>query len=296
MIAVSTGREPRQAAVEDQVAGVLVVVVVVDRHADVVQHAGRPQQFPLAGVALVQAERGQLVEHAQRQRRHVLGVGRVDGVLAGEVEHARVADVLEHRRSPVAARGPPSRRSKKTPSRRPASVTSSDSKPPASSTPWTTIAPARIRSARAGLIPGMLARSRAGSSASLRDQLLQRLALDHHPLDADRRQTGGPLRRRGEVADGAPEAHQPPPCRRRAPQPAGLGELRGDVARAARPAACAWRARWRAGSARSSAPCRPARSRTGGAVGPRPATAASSRRRGRARSPARRVVELTAAR
>ncbi len=57
-------REPRQAAVEDQVAGVLVVVVVVDRHADVVQHARRPQQLALARVAVVQAEPGELVEHA----------------------------------------------------------------------------------------------------------------------------------------------------------------------------------------------------------------------------------------
>src|SRR5271166_109019 len=37
--------EARQAAVEDQISGVLVVVVVVDRHADVVEHAGCPQQL-----------------------------------------------------------------------------------------------------------------------------------------------------------------------------------------------------------------------------------------------------------
>ena len=48
-----------------------MVVVIVDRHADVVQHARRPQQFPLERVALVQAESSELVEHRQRERRDV---------------------------------------------------------------------------------------------------------------------------------------------------------------------------------------------------------------------------------
>ena len=64
--------------------------------------------------------------------------------------------------SPVPARW----RSKNTPSRRPASVTSIASKPPASSTDWTTTAPARIRSARDGLMPGTFVRSSGGSAAS----------------------------------------------------------------------------------------------------------------------------------
>ena len=55
-------REARQAGVEDEIARVLVVVVVVDRHADVVQHARAPQQLALPAVAGMQAGRGELVE------------------------------------------------------------------------------------------------------------------------------------------------------------------------------------------------------------------------------------------
>ena len=62
-------REARQAGVEDEVARVLVVVVVVDGHADVVQHAGAPQQLALPAVAGVQAGGGELVEEAEREAR-----------------------------------------------------------------------------------------------------------------------------------------------------------------------------------------------------------------------------------
>ena len=47
-------REAREAGVEDEVAGVAVMVVVVHRHADVVQDAGGEQQLALPAVALVQ--------------------------------------------------------------------------------------------------------------------------------------------------------------------------------------------------------------------------------------------------
>ena len=48
-----------------------MVVVVVDGHADVVQHRRRPQQLALDRVAGVQAGRGELVEQLERERRDV---------------------------------------------------------------------------------------------------------------------------------------------------------------------------------------------------------------------------------
>ena len=61
-------REAGQPAVQDQVARVLVVVVVVDGGADVVQHAGGPQQLALVGSEHVgQARHAQPVEQLQRQ-------------------------------------------------------------------------------------------------------------------------------------------------------------------------------------------------------------------------------------
>ena len=78
-----------------------MVIVVVDRHADVVQHRGGPQQLALARLALVQAERGQLVEHAQCERRDVLGVRHIHAVLGGDVHDAGAPHVLEQRRHAV---------------------------------------------------------------------------------------------------------------------------------------------------------------------------------------------------
>ena len=68
MSATSRRREPGQAGVEDEVARVLVVVVVVDRHPDVVQHARRPQQLALAGIAVVQPLRRRAGRTAPRAR------------------------------------------------------------------------------------------------------------------------------------------------------------------------------------------------------------------------------------
>ena len=199
-------REARQAGVEDQVARVLVVVVVVDGDADVVQHRRRPHQLALLRVAVVQAGRGQRVPHLQREPGDVLGVREVGVVLGGEVAHGVAADVA--RPAAVAEQ-----RSKNTPSRRPASVASNASKPPASITPSMTSAPARIRSPREALIPGTSPRSAAVMSANSLDQLAERLARDAVALDAVGRQPGRELRRGGEVADRA--ADRRPAARRR---------------------------------------------------------------------------------
>ena len=104
--------------------GVAMVVVVVDRRADVVQHACGPEEVALLGHPVgVQTGVGQTVEDLARELRHVADVlaWRVEAV--GEVPDRLGADVLEER-------GSPSRRSKKMPSRSPASDTSTLSKPP----------------------------------------------------------------------------------------------------------------------------------------------------------------------
>ena len=126
----SRGREARHAGVEDQVARVLVVVVVVDRDADVVQHRGRPQQLALLRVAAVQAGRGERVPHLEREPGDVLGVREVGVVLGGEVAHgrrggrrstsARVAEqrLEEHALAQARPRSPRQPRSRRPPSRR----------------------------------------------------------------------------------------------------------------------------------------------------------------------------------
>jgi hypothetical protein len=82
---------------------VLVVVVVVHRHPDVVEHAGGPQQLALVRVARMQPGRGQVVEEPERQRRDMVRVGLVDLVERGEVQDARLAHVGQERRVAQAA-------------------------------------------------------------------------------------------------------------------------------------------------------------------------------------------------
>ena len=281
-------REAGQPGVEDQVARVLVVVVVVDRHADVVQHARRPQQLALARVAVVQPQRAPARRTCParapprgacaRRRR---GTGR-RGSARSRGARPRTAAVLA-RRPPGeqaleedALAQPRLGRLQRRRSRRPAAR------------PARPRAPARIRSARAGLIPGTLARSAAGSAARRSTSSSSASRCDHHPLHAVRRQAGRALGGRREVAHGPADADQRArPARRRlgGSQPVGLRELARRRARAAPAAGGAWPARWAAGSARSCAPCparhEPALARQRGR--PR-ARAAASRRRGRARS------------
>jgi hypothetical protein len=80
---------------------VLVVVVVVDGHADVVQQRRGPQQLALDGLALMHSRGGQLVEQAECEAGdvgRVRAVLRVHPVLRGEIDDARVTHVLEQRR------------------------------------------------------------------------------------------------------------------------------------------------------------------------------------------------------
>ena len=118
--------------------------------------------------------------------------------------------------------GSPSSVSKKTPSRRPASVASIIPKPPTSITVSTTSAPARIRSARAYLMPGTSPRSSGGRSARRLDQVAERVAGDRgspgcrrtaaRRRAARRRRGCGPCRR-------SRSAGRPRPATRRARSP-----------------------------------------------------------------------------
>jgi hypothetical protein len=81
------GREPGQAGVEDEVARVLVVVVVVHRHADVVEHRRGPQQLALGRIALVIPAPASASNIWSVSARHVLDVPLIGVVLRGQVAH-----------------------------------------------------------------------------------------------------------------------------------------------------------------------------------------------------------------
>ena len=109
----------------------------------------------------------------------------------------------------AAGRGPRSRRSKKIPSRRPASVTSSSSKPPCSIAVATTTAPPRITSPRSGLMPRTEPRLDAGLSASSSISSSSASRVSTKPCTSTSGELQALLRRRGQVADRAAEARQP---------------------------------------------------------------------------------------
>ena len=94
-----------QAGLEDQVVRVLGVGVVADRHPDVVQQRGRPQQLALARLRLDHALGDQRVVELQREPRDVVGVADVGVELQREVADRGDADVGEQRRR--AAQQPP---------------------------------------------------------------------------------------------------------------------------------------------------------------------------------------------
>ncbi len=217
-------REPRQTAVEDQVARMLVVVVVVDRHPDVVQHARRPQQLALDRVAVVEPQLGELVEHPQRQLRHMPGVLRVDPVLRGEVQHAGAADVLEQRRIPVGEQALEEDALAQTGLRR-----------------LEGLEPARLQHALhhhrsgedqvrpRGLDPRDAGPLSRGQRREPVDELIQRVAIDQHALNAVGGQAGGALRGRRQVSHRAADPDQTATVRAGAGEPGRARQLLGDV-------------------------------------------------------------------
>ena len=184
---------------------VLVVVVVVDRHADVVQHAcARKQLAVLVAEASITSARQPVVD-LERQRRHVAHVRRGRAETAREVLHRLAAHVLDERRV-----RPSRRRSKKIPSRSPASVTSSSSKPPSFMAAASTSAPPRITSPRSGLMPATLPRLEAGLAGELLHQLIEHVGGQHEAPHPAVRVAALLLRRGGEVADAAADAGKAP--------------------------------------------------------------------------------------
>jgi hypothetical protein len=85
--------------------GVLRVAVVADRHPDVVQQRGRPQQLALVRLRLDHALGHQRVVELEREPRDVVGVADVGVELQREVADRGDADVGEQRRR--AAQQPP---------------------------------------------------------------------------------------------------------------------------------------------------------------------------------------------
>ena len=75
----------------------LVVVVVGDRHPDVVEHRRRPQQLALVAAGREQAALHERVEHLQRQAGDVLDMIEVGLVLDGQVLDRRPAHVVKQR-------------------------------------------------------------------------------------------------------------------------------------------------------------------------------------------------------
>ncbi len=78
-----------------------MVVVVVDRDPDVVQHAPGPQQLALLGAQRVQPGLGELVEHLQGEVRDVLNVGVVGAKTPGQVQHRLAPHVADQGRVAV---------------------------------------------------------------------------------------------------------------------------------------------------------------------------------------------------
>ncbi len=83
-----------------------------------------------------------------------------------------------------------------------------------------------MTSARSGLMPGILRRSRGVRSASSSTRAVERVARDREALDAEARQLLGQHHRGREVADGAADPDQPPLGRA---EPVGRAQLVADV-------------------------------------------------------------------
>ncbi len=290
-------REPRQAAVEDQIARVLVMVVVVDRHPDVVQHARRPQQLALPVVALVQAQRGELVEHPQCQRRHVAGVVCVHVVARRQVQHRGASHVLEQRRAAIALRAPASAVGEmaleEDPLAQPCLGDLQLLEAPGLQRAPTTTAPGQDQVGARRLDPRHAARSAAGSAASRCTSSSSAASVTVAPWTP---LVGIPAARWAATA--RLRTVPPIPTSRRpvARQPGRATELAGDVLAAAPPAACASPGRGPGESARSSAPPPAATSPTRAPAGRRTRTSCIEPPPRSSTQPSPSVVELTAAR
>ena len=85
-----------QGRVQHNVAGVFVVVVVVNCSANIVQLGRGPQAF--AGRRTQPVLCAQLVKECQRQARHMVGVRLVVAIIARQIQHTELAQVAQQRR------------------------------------------------------------------------------------------------------------------------------------------------------------------------------------------------------
>ena len=196
------------------------MVVVVDGHADVVQHARRPQQFALDPLAIVQSEARELVEHRQGERGDMVGVGRVGSILRGQVQHARATDVGEQRRVAVGRTGRHSLREHPRTGRTGQQALEEDALAQPRLGDFEAVEatgderslhddrPGEDQVRAHGLDSGHRASLRRGQRGQPLDEVLQRVAGDDHRLHAVGRQPFRPLHCGGEVADRPADAHQ----------------------------------------------------------------------------------------
>ena len=274
-------REARQPGVEDQVARVLVVVVVVDRRADVVQHRRRPQQVALGGVAACAGRPRASASHISSVSSATCSVCANSGWYCA----ARLSTDARRTSSNSGGSVPASSVSKKTPSRRPASVASIASNSPSSITVSMTTRGGEDDVGAAGL-DAVDRAALGGRHVDHRvDQLAERAcASTRHALDAEVGQPGGALRGRREVADRAADADQP--ARRASPAPASQSRPAEQLLLHVRAQRLDLLGRRRLAvqeALRHAHRAHPPRARVGRPCGPRRASAAASRRRCRAR-------------
>ncbi len=202
------------------------MVVVGDRHPDVVQHRRRPQQLALAGLGLEQraawrASRASAATSIATCSTCAMSdsywIARLRTAASRTSSNSgsgrlRAASARGTRRRAGPPRSPRARRTR-----------------PSSTTVSSTTAAARMMSPRSGLIPGTVPRSARRHRREPLDELGHRLGRDHEPLDAEVDRPVGRLRGGGEVADRAADPDQARARRRaasrarRAPRARGRG-------------------------------------------------------------------------
>ena len=182
-----------------------MVVVVVDRDADVVQHAGGPQQLALL------RRRGRAAPPRRARRTSAGRGGPRASTCSSSVRKRWARFSTDSRRTSSSSGGSrsSSSRSKKTPSRSPASVTSSSSKPPCSIAAADHQRAAEDHVAAVGLDPPHRAALGHRPRGQVLDQLLQGVAVQHEALDVQVGHVEALLHRGGQVADRASDAAQP---------------------------------------------------------------------------------------
>ena len=198
--------EAGQLGADDQVTRVLVVIVVGDRHADVVEHRGRPQQLALAGLGLEQAAASTSESYICSASRATCSTWAMIGlVLHREVAHGGLAHIVEQRLLAVeqrARRGTHRRADRPRSPRCPSKSAELDHRLERDRGGEDDVA-------ASGLDPGDRPALGDGQRGERVDELAHRLRGDHEALDADVGLVGRALGGGREVADRAADADEP---------------------------------------------------------------------------------------